>query len=188
MDDRKFLEKIRQLQKNGKKISLTEIEDTKLFKKERKLLFEDDNNLNMGDTNVIDSDIQNLEPDEQREEENNFKNITKSKLVRFNPIKVHKENVEWSGYLIREKIQWTFSLDDKVGCYIQSLNDESDLVPIQLTDSTLEVLKKLRAYYDIWSDEWSSRLTGGPNTEGETTTSPETAGGTETTGENPFGF
>ena len=42
MDDRKFLEKIRQLQRSGKQISLTEIEDTKVFKKDRKLLFEED--------------------------------------------------------------------------------------------------------------------------------------------------
>ena len=78
-----------------------------------------------------------------------------SKLVKFNPIKVHKENVEWSGHLIREKIDWTFSLDDTVGCYIYT----TEL--IQLRDEVLEVLQKLRGYYDVWSDEWGSRLTGG---------------------------
>ena len=29
-------------------------------------------------------------------------------------------------------------------------------------DDMLEVIKNIRAYYDIWSEEWSSRLTGGP--------------------------
>lgn len=184
MDDRKFLEKIRQLQKNGNQISLTEIKDTKLFSN-RTLLFEEEFDQNK--MTVINSeessDVQTIEPDEQREEETNFKN-TVSKLVKFDPIKVHRENVEWSGHLIREKINWYYSLDENIGCYI----DTTEL--IQLSDGTLEVLKKLRAYYDIWSDNWSSRLTGGPSTESETTTGTETSTGTETTGggENAFGF
>lgn len=185
MDDRKFLEKIRQLQKNGNQIKLTEIVDTKLFNNKKTLLFEEDST--QGNIETINSqeqtDVQTIEPDEQREEENNFKN-TVAKLVKFEPIKVHKENVEWSGHLIREKINWYYSLDDSIGCYI----DTTEL--IQLTDGTLEVLKKLRGYYDVWSDNWSSRLTGGPSIEGQVTTSvksPETSGESETTG-GAFGF
>ena len=48
-----------------------------------------------------------------------------------------------------------------MGCYI----DTTEL--IQLRDETLEVLKKLRGYYDVWSDEWSNRLTGGSADEAE---------------------
>jgi len=193
MDDRKFLEKIRQLQKSGKQISLTEIEDIKTIKKDKMFLFEED----LPQTNQMvttqTEDAQTIEPDEQREEENTFKTTTKAKLVKFNPIKVYKENVEWSGYLIREKINWYYSLDETTingvrvssGCFI----DTTAL--IQLTDETLEVLKKVSAYYDIWSEAWSSRLTGGPNTEGETTGGAEPTGetgGTEAAGGNPFGF
>lgn len=188
MDDRKFLEKIRQLQRNGNQIKLTEIEDTKLFKGNKTLLFEEDMAQGNGGitTPQQQTDVQTIEPDEQREEESNFKS-TVAKLVKFDPIKVHKENVEWSGHLIREKINWYYSLDDSIGCYI----DTTEL--IQLTDGTLEVLKKLRGYYDVWSDNWSSRLTGGPSTEGEVTTSPETTGTPETGGESEttggaFGF
>ncbi len=189
MDDRKFLEKIRQLQKNGKKIGLTEIEDTKLSGNSKRLLFEEELDTDtIETTKVINSDeqrdVQTIEPDEQREEENNFKNIV-SKLVKFDPIKVHPENVEWSGYLIREKINWYYSLDETIGCYI----DTADL--IQLSDGTLEVLKKLRGYYDVWSDNWSSRLVGGSKEESETTTTTkEITGGEETTGNegNAFGF
>ena len=82
-------------------------------------------------------------------------------MVKFEPIKVYPENVEWSGHLIREKVDWTFSLDDTTGCYIYT----TEL--IQLRDETLEVLKKLRGYYDVWADEWSSRLTGLPTDETE---------------------
>lgn len=177
MDDRKFLDKIRNLQKNGKKIGLTEISDINNLPSSKKLLFEEEGDIDFDNQKIADvnssNDVQTLEPDEQKEEENKFKDIV-SKLVKFDPIKVHSENVEWSGHLIREKIDWTFSLDDVAGCYIHT----TDL--IQLRDETLEVLKKLRGYYDVWSDEWSGRLVGSSETEeGTTETKPN---------ENEFGF
>jgi len=177
MDDREFLKKIRRLQESENKIGLTEFpvghsNSTPKLIKESRILKEEE--------------IQTIEPDEQREEENKFKDIV-SKLVKFEPIKVHTENVEWSGHLIREKIDWYFSLDDTIGCYI----DTTEL--IQLRDETLEVLKKLRGYYDVWADDWSNRLTGAPTEETETGT--DTGFGTETSGaeggteeETGFGF
>jgi len=176
MKDREFLKKIRTLQESGKKISLTEfpitIEDTKKTNvltliKESSILREDDN-------------IQTVDPEEQREEENKFKDIV-SKLVKFEPIRVHSENVEWSGHLIREKIDWNFSLDDTVGCYIYT----TEL--IQLRDEVLEVLKKLRGYYDVWADEWSNRLTGGTS-ETEEVVSTEEEFTTEVEGGEEAGF
>lgn len=166
MNEREFLKKIRRLQESGQKIGLTDIPvGSGLLNEQsnKKFLKEEDY-------------IQTIEADEQREEENKFKDIV-SKLVKFEPIKVHKENVEWSGHLIREKIDWHFSLDDTVGCYI----DTTDL--IQLRDETLEVLKKLRGYYDVWSDEWSSRLVGSPTSEGGEDTADF---GTETGEEGGF--
>ena len=181
MDDRKFLDKIRKLQESGQKIGLTESPVGKSTLKAssfRGLLKEYEEN----------SNIQTVEPDEQRDEENKFKD-TVSKLVKFNPIKVHKENVEWSGNLVREKIQWNYSLDEKIGCYIQSMTDGGTSAPIQLTDDTLEVIKKLRGYYDVWSDEWSARLTGGSAEETTEETPTETAPTEEgTEGEETGGF
>lgn len=174
MDDRKFLQKIRQLQESGKKIGLTELplEGRKKLNEnlDRKLLSEEDS--------------QTLEPSEQQSEEKAFKDKV-SQLVKFEPIEVHKENVEWQGNLIREKIQWTFSLDDKVGCYIQSMSDDGEIVPIQLTDDIIDTIRRLRVYYDIWSETWASRLTGGEKEEG-TEETPELGG--ETTGTEGGGF
>ena len=173
MDDRKFLDKIRELQKSGKKVGLTEITDTKYYEQKtstKKFL-----------TESTSEGIQNIEADEQRDEENKFKDIV-SKLVKFQPIKVHQENVEWSGHLIREKIDWTFSLDDTVGCYVYT----TEL--IQLRDETLEVLKKLRGYYDVWSDEWSSRLTGTPTEEETEEVTPEEGTPEEGNTEEGAGF
>ena len=177
MDERKFLDKIRKMQSAGKKIKLTEMKDINKDKENMinewedaglsglDVLTEDGYDPNFGmkrkiikeEEIIIDDnpDVQNVDADEQREEENKFKDIV-SKLVKFGKIKVHKQNVEWSGHLIREKVDWVFSLDDTVGCYI----DTTDFM--QLRDESLEVLKKLRGYYDVWSDEWSGRLTGTP--------------------------
>lgn len=150
MDERKFLTKIRKLQESGKKIGLTEMGDVNNMPTSKSIIKEE-----TIDLDAINSDVQNLDPDEQREEENSFKD-TVSKLVKFQKIKVHKENVEWSGHLIREKLDWVFSLDDAIGCYV----DTTDFM--QLRDETLETLKKLRGYYEVWSEEWSGRLTGTP--------------------------
>lgn len=168
MDERKFLDKIRKMQSEGKQIKLTEMKD--INKDEPgisglEILTENGYDPNFGirrktikeEEIVIDDnpDVQTIDADEQRDEENKFKDIV-SKLVKFGKIKVHKQNVEWSGHLIREKVDWVFSLDDTVGCYI----DTTDFM--QLRDEVLEVMKKLRGYYDVWADEWGGRLTGTP--------------------------
>lgn len=163
MDDREFLNRIRRLQESGNKIELTDIP---VGKRDLMTLVEASQRPQYL---IKEEEVQTIEPDEQREEENKFKDIV-SKLVKFDPIKVYPENVQWSGHLIREKIDWTFSLDDTVGCYIHT----TEL--IQLRDETLEILKKLRGYYDVWSDEWSSRLTGISPEEGD----EETGFGEET--------
>ncbi len=139
MNDRDFLNKIRKLQETGQKVNLTILNEQ--FK---------------GDA----EEGQDISPEEQREEENAFKD-TVTQLVEFKKIKVFKKNVEWSGRLVRERINWIYSLEDQTACYISV--DSDDL--IQLTDTTLETIKKIRAYYDIWADEWGKRLTGGSHDE-----------------------
>jgi hypothetical protein len=174
MDERKFLSKIRKLQESGEKIGLTEFpsklkDGDKFLMSENKIILKED-------------DVQTVEPDEQRDEENKFRD-TVTNLVKFQPIKVHKENVVWSGYLVREKIRWNYSLDESVGCYIQSMGEDDTSSSIQLTDETLTVIKKIRGYYDVWSEEWASRLTGGS---AEETGEEGTTGGEGPAGE--FGF
>ena len=114
------------------------------------------------DVEVSSEEAQEVTPDEQREEENKFKD-TVSKLAKFNKIKVFRQNVEWSGELVREKIRWVYSLNENNGCYI-SIESEDML---QLTVDVIETLKKLRGYYDAWTEDWSSRLTGSTTEDGE---------------------
>jgi hypothetical protein len=164
MDNRKFLDKIRKLQDSGKKIGLTEIGVNT-----NNLINESRNKF------LLTEEEQTIQPDEQKEEENKFKDIV-SKLVKFEPIVVYPENVTWEGMLVREKIKWVFSLDETNGCYISI--EGSDM--LQLTMDSVDTLKKLRSYYEVWSDEWSSRLTGAKQSEEST---EEPMGGEEPVGD-----
>ena len=165
-DIRTLLGRIRKLQEENHKIGLTSTEEVRnlVEQKQREKLIE---NTKRNKTLLKEEDFQDITPDEQREEENKFKE-TVSKLVKFEKMKVYKQNVEWSGELVREKIRWVFSLNENNGCYI-SINSEDML---QLTLEVVETLKKLKGYYDVWSDEWGSRLTG--TTTGEEAAAPET--------------
>jgi hypothetical protein len=65
MDERKFLSKIRKLQESGEKIGLTEFpsklkDGDKFLMSENKIILKED-------------DVQTVEPDEQRDEENQLK-------------------------------------------------------------------------------------------------------------------
>tara|TARA_Y100000389_G_C17466234_1_gene525890 strand:+ start:851 stop:1354 length:504 start_codon:yes stop_codon:yes gene_type:complete len=153
MDSRKFLDKIRKMQEYGEKIGLTENIDVK---NEKSNLMENVFKFPVITEGIDDEEGQDISPDEQRDEENTFKD-TVTQLVEFQPIKVFRQNVKWSGRLVREGISWVYTLEDSIGCYI-STDDDSVL---QLTDDNLRLLQKIRAYYDTWQDEWSSRLTGG---------------------------
>lgn len=169
-DIRDLLGKIRKLQNENHQIGLTSFTDGKKIIKEQKVRL------------LKEEDFQEITPDEQREEENKFKD-TVSKLVKFDKMKVYRQNVEWSGELVREKIKWVFSLNENNGCYV-SIESEDML---QLTMEVIETLKKLKGYYDVWSDEWSARLTGSPTEDGggEGTAAPTTP---TTGGEAEGGF
>ncbi len=171
MDSRKFLDKIRKMQESGKSISLTEMKDVEPKNDDKQRLMErylkpgyiiENETTDQTFFKEDEEEGQDISPDEQREEENAFKDKV-SQLVEFEKIKVFTKTVTWSGKLVREGINWVYTLDDKVGCFIGT--DEDDT--LQLTDDMLTVIKDIRAYYDIWSDEWSGRLTGGPSSGGE---------------------
>ena len=148
-DIRELLGKIRKLQNENQQIHLTSFNDGKKLLKENISLLKEE-------------DFQEVTVEEQKDEENKFKE-TVSKLVKFQKMKVYRQNVEWSGELVREKIKWVFSLNENNGCYISI--ESQDM--LQLTMEVIETLKKLKGYYDVWSDEWSARLTGTPTEGGE---------------------
>lgn len=192
-DVRDLLGKIRKLQENNQQIGSLQSDDIKKLLQEQKspkvklrLFEEEEVEMEVEET---EQESQEVTPDEQREEENKFKD-TVSKLVKFDKIKVYRQNVEWSGELVRERVKWVYSLNENNGCYISI--DSEDM--LQLTAEVIEIFKKLRGYYDVWSDEWSSRLTGTPASDGEGlgTAAPQgpegSQGSSEGAGTEPFKF
>lgn len=181
-DVRDLLGKIRRLQESNHHIGSLQSDDIKKLLDEQKkpkvnigrLLKEE------GETQLSAEQAQEVTPDEQREEENKFKD-TVSKLVKFDKIKVYRQNVEWSGELVRERVKWVYSLNENNGCYITIESEDM----LQLTNEVIETFKKVRGYYDVWSDEWSARLTGTPTEDGEGlgTAAPEGEQATGTEGQ-----
>jgi len=170
-DVRDLLNKVRKLQEGNTPISTLQSEDIKKLLQEQKKprgmweILREEEEVEIENVSTTE-EAQEVTPDEQREEENKFKD-TVSKLVKFDKIKVFRQNVEWSGVLVRERVKWVYSLNENNGCYI-TIEDEDML---QLTNEVIETFKKIRGYYDVWSDEWSARLTGTP-TEGDGAAAP----------------
>ena len=104
-----------------------------------------------------------LTPDEIEGEKQEFA-ANVSKLVEFNDFKLGYDNASWSGVFPKEKIEWIYSLDADQGVYISCEMS-------QLTDGTLELIQKLRGYYETWSEKWAGEIgtkgseTGQPATE-----------------------
>lgn len=87
-----------------------------------------------------------------QEEEKKFRD-TVTPRVEFNRFKLYPkaQNVEFSGKFTANNVEWFYSLDDNNGVYITA-----DL--LQLNQDTLEIIQKLVAYYDAWSDEWATKI------------------------------
>lgn len=74
-----------------------------------------------------------------------------SDLVDFNVLNVYPNNVEWSGKLIDEDIEFIFTIGEDSGIYI---NGEM----IKLDDEYLETVNKLQQYYQKFKSKWGKVL------------------------------
>jgi hypothetical protein len=74
-----------------------------------------------------------------------------SDLVDFNKLNVFPKNVEWSGKIIDFDIEFFFTIGEENGVYINS-----DMV--KADDEFLELLQKLKKYYDKFKSKWSKVL------------------------------
>lgn len=90
-----------------------------------------------------------LSDQELKNEKTKFMDIVNPR-VEFNAFKIYPSanNVVFSGKF-DNGIEWQFSKSD--GLYFNAPN-------MELEDETLDLLKKLSAYYVNWSDEWSKKL------------------------------
>jgi hypothetical protein len=74
-----------------------------------------------------------------------------SDLVDFNTLNVYPNNVDWSGNIIDEDIDFTFTIGENSGIYI---NGEM----MKVDQDFLELLNKLQGYYEKFKSKWSKVL------------------------------
>ena len=74
-----------------------------------------------------------------------------SDLVDFNTLNVYPNNVEWSGKIIDEDIDFTFTIGEDSGIYING-----DMVKVD--NEFLDLINKLQQYYQKFKSKWSRIL------------------------------
>lgn len=74
-----------------------------------------------------------------------------SDLVDFNTLNVYPNNVEWSGKVIDEDLDFTFTIGENSGIYING-----DMMKVD--QDFLELLNKLQGYYEKFKSKWSKVL------------------------------
>jgi gamma-glutamylcyclotransferase (GGCT)/AIG2-like uncharacterized protein YtfP len=76
-----------------------------------------------------------------------------SDLVDFNTLNVYQNNVEWSGKLIDEDIEFIFTIGEDSGIYINGQM-------IKVDQEFLTMLNKLQQYYQKFKSKWGKVLAG----------------------------
>jgi hypothetical protein len=74
-----------------------------------------------------------------------------SDLVDFNTLNVYQNNVEWSGKLIDEDIDFIFTIGEDSGIYINGQM-------IKMDDDFMETINKLQQYYQKFKSKWGRVL------------------------------
>ena len=74
-----------------------------------------------------------------------------SDMVDFNKLNVYLNNVEWSGKLIEFDIEFFFSIGEENGVYFNGEMLKAD-------DEFLELITKLKTYYEKFKSKWASIL------------------------------
>lgn len=84
-----------------------------------------------------------------------------SDLVDFNKLNVYPNNVEWSGKLIEQDLEFFFSIGEENGVYIQG-------EMIKVDEQFLEFIEKLKTYYDKFKSKWSKIMASRKKTSDDT--------------------
>lgn len=83
-----------------------------------------------------------------------------SDLVDFNTLNVYPNNVDWSGKIIDKDIDFTFTIGENSGTYING-----DMLKVD--EDFLDLINKLQQYYQKFKSKWSRILASRKKT-GET--------------------
>jgi hypothetical protein len=81
-----------------------------------------------------------------------------SDMVDFNKLNVYTNNVEWSGKLIEQDIEFFFSIGEENGIYIEGEMIKAD-------DEFIGLITKLNTYYEKFKSKWAKILASRKKTE-----------------------
>jgi len=81
-----------------------------------------------------------------------------SDLVDFNELNVYPNNVEWSGKIIDYDLDFTFSIGESNGVYI-----DGDMIKVD--EDFTEFINKLRQYYEKFKAKWARVIASRKQTE-----------------------
>jgi len=81
-----------------------------------------------------------------------------SDLVDFNELNVYPNNVEWSGKIIDYDLDFTFSIGESNGVYI-----DGDMIKVD--EYFTEFINKLRQYYEKFKAKWARVIASRKQTE-----------------------
>lgn len=76
-----------------------------------------------------------------------------SDLVDFNTLNVYPNNVEWSGKIIDENIEFMFSIGEDSGIYIQG-----DMIKVD--ENFIDLINKLQTFYEKFKSKWAKIIAG----------------------------
>ena len=76
-----------------------------------------------------------------------------SDLVDFNTLNVYPNNVQWSGKLIDENIDFIFSIGEDSGIYVQGNM-------IKVDEDFIDTLNKLQSFFEKFKSKWAKILAG----------------------------
>ena len=76
-----------------------------------------------------------------------------SDLVDFNTLNVYPNNVEWSGKIIDENIDFVLTIGEDSGIYIQG-----DMIKVD--QNFIELINKLQAFYEKFKSKWAKIIAG----------------------------
>jgi hypothetical protein len=74
-----------------------------------------------------------------------------SDLVDFNKLNVYPNNIEWSGKIIDFDVEFTYSIGEENGIYI-------DGEMMKMDDKFIEFVTKLKSYYEKFKSKWATIL------------------------------
>jgi len=74
-----------------------------------------------------------------------------SDLVDYRALQLYRNNVEWGGRLVKEDLDFFFSLGESNGVFISGNM-------VRVDNDFVETIEKLRSFYDIFSAKWANVL------------------------------